>query len=541
MPFDPVWLAVALAAIAALLSAIAAFRPTSRAALRDQVGDLQRNLDALRSALADDMRRGRDETGSQARDLREEVQAVLRRLGEGLDRSIGQLGEGQAEKIEATAAAVQTLSDSNERRLAAMRKDSDDGAKALRDEVARQLVALGEGLGRTLATGGVAQKERLDGVVVTLEKLTATSQDAHEALRRTVEGRLETMRGDNAAKLEEMRRTVDEKLQGTLEQRLGESFRQVSDQLEQVHRSVGEMQALASGVGDLKRVLTNVKTRGTWAEVSLGHLLDQVMAPEQYVRNVEVRPGSKERVEYAVRLPGQGDGSTSVLLPIDAKFPSEDYERLLEASERADSAGVDAALKGLEARIRQEGATICAKYVHPPETTDFAILYLPTEGLYAEVIRRPGLVDDLQTRCRIVVAGPTVLLAILNSLRMGFRTLAIEKRSSEVWQTLAEVKREFGRYGGVLDKVKKSSPRRKTRSTTHPCAAAPSSANSPRSRPCRIPQPTFWRSRKAPCRRIPTPARRACSTPPSSRRGARAPGSRRAREVNASETIWSPM
>lgn len=455
MLIDPAWLAVLLSAIAALLCAYVALRPTQGAGLRADLADLERDLGGLRTALADDMRRSRDETGAQARDLRDEVQAVLRTLGDGLGRSIGQLGIGQGEKIEATAAAVRTLADANERRLLAMRKDADDGAKALRDEVARQLVALSEGLARSLEAGGAAQKERLDGVVTTLEKLTTTSQDAHEALRRTVEGRLETMRGDNAAKLEEMRRTVDEKLQGTLEQRLGESFRQVSDQLEQVHRSVGEMQALASGVGDLKRVLTNVKTRGTWAEVSLGHLLDQVMAPEQYVRNVEIRPGSKERVEYAIRLPGQGDGSTSVLLPIDAKFPSEDYERLLEASERADSVGVEAALKGLEARIRQEGATICQKYVHPPETTDFGILYLPTEGLYAEVIRRPGLVDDLQTRCRIVVAGPTVLLAILNSLRMGFRTLAIEKRSSEVWQTLAEVKREFGRYGGVLDKVKK--------------------------------------------------------------------------------------
>jgi DNA recombination protein RmuC len=252
-----------------------------------------------------------------------------------------------------------------------------------------------------------------------------------------------------------MRKTVDEKLQGTLEERLGEKFKIVSHQLEQVFKSVGEMQSLASGVGDLKRVLTNVKTRGTWAEVSLGHLLEQVMAPEQFVRNVEVKPGSGERVEFAIRLPGQGEGDTPVLLPIDAKFPSEDYERLLEASERADSAAVEVALKGLEARIRQEGQTICGKYISPPDTTDFAILYLPTEGLYAEVIRRPGLVDHLQGQCRIVVAGPTVLLAILNSLRMGFRTLAIQQRSSEVWQTLAAVKTEFAKYGEVLDAVRK--------------------------------------------------------------------------------------
>ncbi len=457
MPIDPVWLAVALGCVTSLLSAVAAFRPRAEADPRLAVGldDLGRDLGQLRTALAEDLRRGRDETGTQARDLRQEVQTVVARLAEGLGGNIGRLGTAQAEKLEGVVANVKSLAEANERRLAEMRRDAEEGGKGLREEVIGQLRALGEVLDGNLEKGGAAQKERLDGVATEIRRLVQTNAEANENLRKTVEGKLDTLRTENAQKLEEMRKTVDEKLQGTLEERLGEKFKIVSHQLEQVFKSVGEMQSLASGVGDLKRVLTNVKTRGTWAEVSLGHQLEQVMAPEQFVRNVEVKPGSGERVEFAIRLPGQGEGDTPVLLPIDAKFPSEDYERLLEASERADSAAVEVALKGLEARIRQEGQTICAKYISPPDTTDFAILYLPTEGLYAEVIRRPGLVDHLQGQCRIVVAGPTVLLAILNSLRMGFRTLAIQQRSSEVWQTLAAVKTEFNKYSEVLDAVRK--------------------------------------------------------------------------------------
>ena len=392
MSLDPIWLSVVLSALAALLAGVAAVRSRhGRTGLVDAVDDLGRDLATLRSALAEDLRHGRDESGTQARGLREEVQSAVERL----------------------AAA----------------------------------------LGRTLDGGSAQQKERLDGVADAIRRLTQSNADANEALRRTLEGRLETLRQENAAKLEEMRRTVDEKLQGTLEERLGEKFKIVSHHLEQVHRSVGEMQSLATGVGDLKRVLANVKTRGTWAEVSLGNLLEQVLAPDQFERNVATVPGSGERVEFAVRFPGGSSGA--VWLPIDAKFPVEDYERLIEASDRADAPAMEAALRGLESRIRQEGAKICRKYVCPPGTTDFAILYLPTEGLYAEVLRRPGLVDHLQSQCRIMVAGPTNLHAFLTSLRLGFRTLAIEKRSSEVWKTLSEVKTEFGKYGEVLDAVKK--------------------------------------------------------------------------------------
>jgi DNA recombination protein RmuC len=305
------------------------------------------------------------------------------------------------------------------------RSENANGAKLLREEITTALKQLGE-----------LQLQVLDQA------------------RRTVEQRLDAMRADNAEKLEAMRATVDEKLHRTLEDRLGASFKLVSDQLEQVFRSVGEMQTLAAGVGDLKRVLTNVRTRGTWGEVSLGGILAEVLTAEQYDRNVEIRPGSNQRVEFAIRLPGAEDDGP-LWLPIDAKFPTEDYERLAEAAERADGAAIETAGKAIEARIRQAARDICTKYVVPPHSTDFALLFLPTEGLYAEIVRRPGLVDALQRDWRVVVAGPTTLLALLNSLRMGFRSLAIQKRSSEVWQVLRAVKTEFEKYGEILDRVQK--------------------------------------------------------------------------------------
>ncbi len=273
-------------------------------------------------------------------------------------------------------------------------------------------------------------------------------------VRTTLEGRLQSLQQGNEAKLEQMRATVEEKLQTTLEARLGESFRRVSEQLEQVHRGLGEMQTLATGVGDLKRVLTNVKSRGTYGEVQLAALLEQVLTPEQYATNVATRPGSSNRVEFAIRLPGREDG-TPVWLPIDAKFPSEDYERLLAAHDAVDTAAIETAGRALETRIRNEAKTLREKYVEPPHTTDFGILFLPTEGLFAEVLRRPGLTEALNRDLRVVIAGPTTLFAMLNSLQMGFRTLALEKRSAEVWQVLGAVKTEFGKFGDVLATLKR--------------------------------------------------------------------------------------
>jgi DNA recombination protein RmuC len=281
------------------------------------------------------------------------------------------------------------------------------------------------------------------------EELTASL----ESVRGIVDLRLQELQKDNAQQIERMRATVDEKLQGTLEKRLGESFKLVSERLEKVHQGLGAMQQLASDVGGLQRVLTNVKARGGWGEVQLGTLLEQLLTPEQFDRNVQTRDESGERVDYAIKLPGEGNGA-AVWLPIDAKFPMEDYQRLIKAQESGDSALTDGAMKDLETQLRKSAKDICAKYINPPKTTDFALMFLPTEGLYAEAIRRVGLVEQVQRDCRVVFAGPTTLAALLNSLQMGFRTLAIQKRSSEVWNLLAGVKTEFAKFGDSLSKVK---------------------------------------------------------------------------------------
>jgi DNA recombination protein RmuC len=289
-----------------------------------------------------------------------------------------------------------------------------------------------------------------------LKAFADTMHQRMEEIRGTLETKIKDLQADNGMRLEEMRKTVDEKLHATLETRLTASFQQVSERLERVHQGLGEMQQLALGVGDLKRVLTNVKTRGTWGEVQLEMLLEQVLTPEQYGKNVETIAGSGARVEFALKLPGQNQdgGGTPVWMPIDAKFPKEQYERLLEAADNADAEGVALAGRELERAVRVEAKTISEKYVSPPHTTDFAILFLPTEGLYAEVMRRPGLADDLQRVHRISIAGPSTLTALLNSLQMGFRTLALEKRSSEVWQVLGAVKTEFSKFGDVLAATK---------------------------------------------------------------------------------------
>ena len=295
-----------------------------------------------------------------------------------------------------------------------------------------------------------ALKRFADTLQQTLSNLTESNAQRMLEVRGTLESKIRDLQNDNAKRLEEMRQTVDEKLHATLETRLTESFRQVSDRLDKVHQGLGEMQQLAIGVGDLKRVLTNVKTRGTWGEVQLEMLLEQVLTVDQYAKNVETVAGSGARVEFAIKLPGSVEGGPPLWLPIDAKFPKEQYERLLEAADKADGDGVARFGAELERAVRLEAKTICDKYVSPPQTTDFAILFLPTEGLYAEVMRRPGLADDLQRTLRVSIAGPSTLSALLNSLQMGFRTLALEKRSSEVWQVLGAVKTEFTKFGDVL-------------------------------------------------------------------------------------------
>ena len=340
--------------------------------------------------------------------------------------------------------------------ITANRQETAQSARQARQELGSTLKMSSDSLQQRLADNIRVQKDQLDSFSKQLMALARLNEEKLETMRKTLETQLWSLQEDNTKKLEQMRATVDEKLQSTLDQRLGESFKQVSERLEQVYKGLGEMRTLASGVGDLKKVLTNVKTRGTWGEIRLSHILEQILTPEQFEVNVATRKNSNERVEFAIKLPGQdADKEKIVWLPIDSKFPQEDYQRLMDAQEAADRELAEKHIKNLEIRIKAEAKLIKEKYLEPPETTDFGIMFLPVEGLYAEVLRRPGLCDTLQREHRIVVTGPTTLAALLNSLQMGFRTLAIEKRSSEVWQLLGAVKTEFGKFGQVLAKTKK--------------------------------------------------------------------------------------
>jgi DNA recombination protein RmuC len=341
----------------------------------------------------------------------------------------------------------------------ALRDELNRGNAGLRQETLATLTQFQQALAQQAANAREAQDAAASRMTTALtEQLQALAQRNEAGMaetRRTVEARLQSIQQDNEKKLEQMRATVDEKLHATLEQRLGESFKQVAERLEQVYRGLGEMQTLARDVGSLNRVLTNVKTRGIFGEVQLAALLEQVFTPEQFASNVETVPGTGARVEFALKLPGQRDDGQPIWLPIDAKFPREDYERLLDAQERADAPAAELAGRAIETRLRLEAKSIREKYLGPPHTTDFALLFVPTEGLYAEALRRPGLSEALQREHKVMLVGPTTLLATLSSLQMGFRTLALEKRSAEVWDVLRAVKTEFGKFGDVLAKTKK--------------------------------------------------------------------------------------
>jgi DNA recombination protein RmuC len=340
--------------------------------------------------------------------------------------------------------------------LRTSREEASGAASELRQEVSRTHQVSTETLVKTISEIGQSQTTNFQAFTVQLKTLTESNQVGLKHLQETVDGRLQELRSSNERKLDQMREVVDEKLQSTLDKRLGESFKLVGDRLEAVQKGLGEMRSLASGVGDLKKVLTNVKTRGTWGEVQLGALLEQILTPEQFDRNVKPHPDSRDIIEFAIRLPGPTDDPDEcVWLPIDSKFPQEDYIRLVDASDNGDVAAVQQAQNALIRSIQTSAKDVSTKYLNPPLTTDFAILFLPTEGLYSEALRHPGLVERLQREHRIVVAGPTTLAALLNSLRIGFRTLAIEQRSSEVWKVLSAVKHEFGKFGDVLEKVKR--------------------------------------------------------------------------------------
>ena len=374
------------------------------------------------------------------------------------------------ERLDTRLAAIERSGERGEREvrdeLSRVRQEHAQQGSALRTELGDVLSAQASSLRGVVTDLATLTQDRLQDVHVTVETLTAknetrmaslsaANEQRLEQLRTTVEGRLDALQRDTATKLDQMRATVEEKLQSTLERRLGESFRLVSDRLEQVHRGLGEMQTLATGVGDLKKVLSNVKARGTWGEVQLGTLLEQGLAPEQFAANVATRDNTSERVEYVVKLPGRDEESPALLLPIDAKFPLEDYQRLVDAAEAGDLAAHEAAGQALEVRLRTAARDIRDKYINPPRTTDFAILFLPTEGLHAEVLRRTTLVERLQREFRVTVAGPTTLWAFLTSLQMGFRTLAIQRRSGEVWELLGRVKADFARFGDALASVQR--------------------------------------------------------------------------------------
>jgi len=361
------------------------------------------------------------------------------------------------------------LQGGQERLARELRQEIGESARSTRLELTQNLATFQQSLVQQAAEATRTQNTQIDAFgqqlallqktlsdTLTLQISSMSESNARRIaeVRQTLEAQLAQLQQTNATKLDEMRATVDEKLHNTLHTRLGESFKQVAERLEQVHKGLGEMQTLAAGVGDLKHLLSNVKTRGMFGEAQLAALLEQVFVADQYAAQVATRPGSKNVVDFAIKLPGKTEDGAPLWLPIDAKFPNEDYERLLDAQQRADAAAAEAAAKALEARIRLEAKSIAEKYVEPPHTTDFAILFLPTEGLYAEVLRRPGLMEALQREHRVTLAGPTTLLAMLSSLQMGFRTLALEKRSSEVWQVLGAVKTEFGKFGDVLSKVK---------------------------------------------------------------------------------------
>ena len=432
-----------LAAAAGVLAAVFAWRAAQAAAaprapeaphpeLFGRLAGLERQVETLPRDLRDDSARFRLE-------LKQELSALYASL----ETRIGRSEQGQTGHLQG------------------LREESALGRKHADEALAGHVERFGSAQAARLGETNVQMKElsqrthdALAAMGLRLEALTKDSGDRHEALREQMRGHMDALRQGNEAKLDEMRGVVDEKLSATLETRLGEKFKTVSDHLEAVHKGLGEMQSLATGVGDLKRVLTNVKTRGAWGELRLGQLLEDMLTPDQYESQVSVRAGAGERVDYAVKMPGKGEDGP-VWLPIDCKFPQEDYERLQAAQEAGDPVLVEACAAALERAVRVQAKSIAQKYVHPPQTTAFAILYLPTEGLFAELIRRPGLMSDLQQSLGVMVTGPTTLAAILNSLQMGFRSLAVEKRSADVWRVLGEAKTEFSKYGALWDKLGK--------------------------------------------------------------------------------------
>ncbi len=435
--------------------------PADLSDVHSKLAVLHQSVQQAERGTRDEFSRLRQELAGQNQAFKLEVAGSLKQMTDSLLQQLSTSRSATGAQLDQFRLGIEqrleNFSVETNQKIDVLRKSVADSGGQLQTQVGQELERLRSGLGQTARQSrediAVGLKAVSDSLVSSTSQLTTAQKVQMNEIRTAVEGRLNALNADNEKRLEQMRQTVDEKLQGTLEARLGESFKQVSDRLEQVHRGLGEMQTLASGVGDLKRVLTNVKTRGTWGEVQLGNLLEQILTPEQFERNVNTT-GTQERVEFAIKLPGRETGETC-WLPVDAKFPVEDYHRIVEASESGDPDAVEAACRVLESTIRLCAKTISEKYLLPPRTTDFGILFLATEGLYAEALRRVGLAETLQREYRVILTGPNTFAAILNSLQMGFRTLIIQQRSSEVWETLGAVKTQFAKYAGVLAKVKK--------------------------------------------------------------------------------------
>jgi len=437
-----------------------------RLSARPELGPLQGQLDSLGTAqtrveavLRDELARGRAEGSENSRQAREELAASIGASSDAVVRRFDGLATRNEDRLSAVRATLDEKLTAISADLAAkhdqMRDEANANRSAHRIEIAGTLKGFNDSVVRTLGEAAAAQKLQLESLTNQIRGLTSSTENKLETIRGVVDAKLVALQESNSKKLDEMRQTVDEKLQSTLEKRLGESFKLVSDRLELVHQGLGEMQVLANGVGDLKRVLTNVKSRGGWGEVQLATILSDLLTPDQYGQNVRVKEATTESVEFAIRLPGQAeDGGEPVWLPIDAKFPLEDYERVREAQEKADVEVLDLAIRRLDQTFRNCARDVSGKYLNPPRTTDFAIMFLPTEGLFAEAARRPGLIDEIQRESRVIVAGPTTLTAIVSALQMGFRSLTIQRRSSEVWRVLGEVKSEFAKFGESVDAVR---------------------------------------------------------------------------------------
>lgn len=426
--------------------------------ISERLFKIENDLAKLDPLMRDEFSRSRSENNVAFKENREELNASFKTLGETLSKTVTDLSNIQKNQFEAFSNQLNQLVKSFDEKTQNLQELLEKTSRENRIEQTNSLKSFEEKFTVNVKEFNELQKQKFDELSLKQEQIKKDTEDKLKEIRETVEQKLKSMQEDNSVKLEEMRKVVDEKLQETVEKRFNESFKLISDRLEQVHKGLGEMQTLASGVGDLKKVLMNVKTRGNLGEIQLGAILEQILSTEQYQKNAAVKEGSQERVEFVIKLPGKDNNDNSLLLPIDSKFPTEDYQRLQEAYDKISEASpqeIEAISKQFENSVKKNAKDIREKYINPPVTTDFAIMFVPTEGLYAEILRRTGLFEALQREFKITVVGPTNLVAFLSSLQMGFRTLAIEKRSSEVWEVLGAVKTEFGNFGTILEKTKK--------------------------------------------------------------------------------------